>query len=198
LGIVQLKKPKIEMKLISNYFLQLLLIGVLVVTGCTSDKKSERRIAELEARLQELEGSRNSPTITRDMETNPAPVNNEEAPPEGPLPAISFAKMDHDFGSINEGDVVEHVFTFTNTGEAPLIIQNAQGSCGCTVPDFTKKPIPVGETGEIRVKFDSKGRKNIQNKSVTVTANTWPKQTFLRLKSNVIPKEDASQMGGGR
>ncbi len=186
------------MKLITNYFLQFLLIGVVIVSGCTSDKKSEKRIAELESRLMELEGNRNSPTIARDNDPNPVQVNNEEAPPEGPLPVISFPKMDHDFGSINEGEVVEHVFTFTNTGEAPLIIQNAQGSCGCTVPDFTKKPIPVGETGEIRVKFDSKGRKNIQNKSVTVTANTWPKQTFLRLKSNVIPKEDGSQMEGGR
>jgi hypothetical protein len=83
--------------------------------------------------------------------------------------------------------VVEYTYKFTNTGEAPLIIQNAQGSCGCTVPDWTKKPIAVGEEGYVTAKFDSKGKPNIQNKTVTVTANTWPKQTVLRFKAMVTP-----------
>ncbi|HEX6890369.1 MAG TPA: DUF1573 domain-containing protein, partial [Chryseolinea sp.] len=68
------------------------------------------------------------------------------------------------------------------------IIQSAQGSCGCTVPDWTKEPIPVGGTGFVKAKFDSNGKPNIQNKTVTVTANTWPKQTVLRFKAMVTPK----------
>ena len=103
--------------------------------------------------------------------------------------------MDHDFGTIKEGQVVEHTYSFKNTGEAPLIIQSAQGSCGCTVPDWSKDPIPVGGTGYVKAKFDSKGFSNIQNKTVTVTANTWPKQTVLRFKA-MVQKTDAVPSGG--
>ena len=101
---------------------------------------------------------------------------------------MEFATIDHDFGTINEGEVVEYTYSFKNTGEAPLIIQSAQGSCGCTVPDWTKEPIPVGGTGFVKAKFDSNGKTNVQNKTVTVTANTWPKQTVLRFKAMVLPK----------
>jgi hypothetical protein len=104
---------------------------------------------------------------------------------------MEFTNTDHDFGTINEGDVVEYTYAFKNTGAAPLIIQSAQGSCGCTVPDWTKEPIPVGATGFVKAKFDSNGKTNIQNKTVTVTANTWPKQTVLRFKAMVTPKSTA-------
>jgi hypothetical protein len=86
---------------------------------------------------------------------------------------------------------VEYTYSFKNTGAAPLIIQSAQGSCGCTVPDWTKEPIAVGATGFVKAKFDSSGKPNIQNKTVTVTANTWPKQTVLRFKAMVTPKSAA-------
>ncbi|HOO09444.1 MAG TPA: DUF1573 domain-containing protein, partial [Cyclobacteriaceae bacterium] len=79
-------------------------------------------------------------------------------------------------------------YSFKNTGEAPLIIQNAQPSCGCTVPEWSKEPIPVGGTGFIKAEFDSNGKPNIQNKTITVTANTWPKVTTLRFKAMVTPK----------
>ena len=98
----------------------------------------------------------------------------------------NLAQIDHDFGTINEGDIVEHTYSFKNTGAAPLIIQSAQGSCGCTVPDWSKEPIPVGGTGFVKAKFDTNGKTNAQNKTVTVTANTWPKQTVLRFKAMVI------------
>jgi hypothetical protein len=101
---------------------------------------------------------------------------------------MDFTSMDHDFGTINEGDVVEHTYKFKNTGAAPLIIQSAQGSCGCTVPEWSKEPIPVGGTGFVKAKFDSNGKQNAQNKTVTVTANTFPKQTVLRFKAMVTPK----------
>src|SRR5690606_17283558 len=109
--------------------------------------------------------------------------------PEGPLPAIEFETTDHDFGTIKEGDVVKYTYKFKNTGDAPLIIQNAQGSCGCTVPVWAKDPVPVGGEGSITAEFNSSGKPNVQNKTVTVTANTWPKQTVLRFKAMVTPKE---------
>ena len=68
---------------------------------------------------------------------------------------MEFSKTEHDFGTINEGDVVEHEFTFTNTGKAPLVVTNAKGSCGCTVPKKPEGPIAPGETGEIQVKYDT-------------------------------------------
>jgi hypothetical protein len=80
-------------------------------------------------------------------------------------------------------------------GEAPLIIEKAQASCGCTVPSWTNEPVPAGGTGEVVVKFDSKGKPNVQNKTVTITANTYPKISRLRIKTFVNPKTsvDASE-----
>lgn len=154
----------------------------MVLMVACRDKEAEKRIAQLESRIAELEG-KGTGAATATPATTPEP----EEKPEGPLPVMNFETVDHDFGTINEGDVVEYTYKFNNTGEAPLIIQNAQGSCGCTVPDWTKTPIAVGEEGFVTAKFDSKGKTNIQNKTVTVTANTWPKQTVLRFKAMVAP-----------
>lgn len=155
---------------------------VAVLTTACKDRDAEKKIAQLESRLAELEGKK-SPAAA------PAtPTQVPEEKPEGPLPTMEFPKSEHDFGTISEGDVVEYTYSFKNTGAAPLIIQGAQGSCGCTVPDWTKEPIPVGGTGYVKAKFDSNGKPNIQNKTVTVTANTWPKQTVLRFKAMVTPK----------
>lgn len=158
-----------------------LAIGLMafVLGACGSDKDAEKRIAELENKLAQLETNKAGGATA----AIPAP----ETKPEGPLPAFKFNELDHDFGTIAEGDVVEHTFSFTNTGDAPLIIQSAKGSCGCTVPTWPKEPIPVGGTGEITAQFNSKGKPNIQNKTVTITANTWPKQSTLRIKAMVTP-----------
>lgn len=161
-----------------------------VFTAC-SDRKSEKKIAELESRLAELEGKKTAATTTV---PSPAtePVKNEK--PEGPLPKFQFETVDHDFGTVQEGEVVEYTYSFKNVGDAPLVIQSAQGSCGCTVPDWSKQPIPVGGTGFVKAKFNSKGFSNIQNKTVTVTANTWPKQTVLRFKA-MVAKADVPAQG---
>lgn len=164
------------------------LVGIL--TGACKDRDAEKKIAQLESRLAELEGSKSAPATP----TPTAPA--AEVKPDGPLPTMEFATMDHDFGTITEGQVVEHTYSFKNTGEAPLIIQGAQGSCGCTVPDWTKEPIPVGGTGFVKAKFDSNGKPNIQNKTVTVTANTWPKQTVLRFKAMVTAKSQDAPADG--
>lgn len=170
------------MKILKRLMIVLMLAAVFV--GCR-DRAAEKRIAELESRLVQLEG--NNGTVATPA-ANPAATPAAEEKPEGPLPAFAFASVDHDFGTIKEGQKVEYTYKFTNTGEAPLIIQNAQPSCGCTVPDWTKEPIPVGGTGFVKAEFDSNGKPNIQNKTITVTANTWPKVTTLRFKAMVTPK----------
>ncbi|MEJ7643298.1 MAG: DUF1573 domain-containing protein [Chryseolinea sp.] len=171
----------------SNFFKTLFFAAMVatLATGC-KDKEAEKKIALLESRLAELEGKKGTLPAATPTAT---PVAAPETKPEGPLPAMEFVSQDHDFGTINEGDVVEHTYTFKNSGAAPLIIQNAQGSCGCTASDWTKQPIPVGGTGFVKAKFDSNGKANIQNKTVTVTSNTWPKQTVLRFKAMVTPKD---------
>ena len=175
-------------------WLKVLMIVALgaTFTAC-SDRKAEKKIAELESRLAELEGKKTAGPTT--PAPTPATQAVKEEKPEGPLPKIEFQTVDHDFGTIREGQVVEYTYAFKNTGEAPLIIQSAQGSCGCTVPDWSKQPIPVGGSGFVKAKFDSKGFSNIQNKTVTVTANTWPKQTVLRFKA-LVTKSDAVPSGG--
>ena len=89
------------------------------------------------------------------------------------------------FGNIQQGDEPEFNFTFKNTGSEPMIISNAKGSCGCTVPQWPKEPIAPGATGEINVRFDSKGKKGSQNKTVTLTANTTPPTTKLRVTGQI-------------
>jgi len=104
------------------------------------------------------------------------------------FPVMTFAQTEHDFGTINEGDVVEHKFTFTNTGNKPLVIVSAKGSCGCTVPEWPKEPIAPGEGGEMLVKFNSNGKPNLQNKQVTITANTEAGKEVIKIKAMVTPK----------
>ena len=115
------------------------------------------------------------------------PAEKQVQEPSGPLTGISFNEYEHDFGVMDEGDVVTYNFEFTNTGAEPLILDKCKGSCGCTVPQCPKNPIAPGETGSIEVKFNSKGKKNKQTKKVTVTANTDPVQTILTIKANVTP-----------
>ena len=116
------------------------------------------------------------------------PYYNEAVHHVGPATKISFNKNEHNFGKIKEGAMVRTVFTFTNTGKEPLVISNAIGSCGCTVPEWPKEPIPPGGKGEIKVEFNSAGKSGEQTKTVTVTSNTEPPTTVLTVKSTVEPK----------
>jgi hypothetical protein len=102
---------------------------------------------------------------------------------------MTLDKKEHDFGTIKQGDQVECSFKVTNTGTQPLILEEAHGSCGCTVPDYPKDPIPVGESRDINVKFNSTGKKGKQSKTVTITANTEPIQTIVTIHSMVDAPE---------
>lgn len=105
---------------------------------------------------------------------------------EGPLPTLTFEKLRHNFGEITHGETVSHNFTFTNAGEGDLLISNAKGSCGCTVPKWPKKPIAPGENGEIKVTFNSNNREGKQQKTVTLVTNAIPNTTVLTITGNVI------------
>ena len=101
------------------------------------------------------------------------------------LSMFSFEEEEWNFGDINDGDVVDHDFIFINTGESPLIISSAQGSCGCTVPKYSNEPIAPGAEGVISVKFNSKGKGGSQEKTITLSANTVPNTKVLKIKAKV-------------
>ena len=103
-------------------------------------------------------------------------------------PIISFDKKNWDFGTITDGEVVEHTFRFTNTGTSNLVISSASASCGCTIPNWPNEPIAPGEKGEIKVEFNSNGKKDMVTKDITILANTNPVKTILQIKVFVEKK----------
>lgn len=104
------------------------------------------------------------------------------------LPEMTFVSKEYDFGTINEGDEIDAVFEFTNTGKSDLIITRAKASCGCTVPEWPRdKAIKPGEKSEIKAHFRSKGKRNKQNKSITLTTNTASGKEVVYLKGYVTP-----------
>ena len=103
-------------------------------------------------------------------------------------PIMTFDKNVHDFGTINEGETVSTLFKFTNTGKSDLIVVDARGSCGCTVPEYPKNvPIPPGSSGELLVSFNSSGNPNMQQKTVTISANTDSGRETVRIMAMVTP-----------
>ncbi len=109
----------------------------------------------------------------------------------GKFSAITFEESSFDFGTIDQGTNVEHVFKFKNTGEAPLMIVNAKSSCGCTVPEYPKEAIAPGAEGQLLVKFNGSGQNQV-SKTVTLTTNTKAGTETLTIKAFVTPKEGAS------
>ena len=105
------------------------------------------------------------------------------------VPVFQFEKEVYDFGEIKEGEKVSYDFKFKNIGDAPLIISSATATCGCTVPEYPKEPLAPGAEGIIRVIFNSTGKPGMQNKVVSITANTNPALTELNILGNVLPQE---------
>ena len=155
-------------------------IALVMGVSCNQKSDQEDKIKALEDKIAQLEN--NNTAVT--------PVNAQTATPAdaSTLGAFSFEEMEYDFGTINEGQVVEHLFNFTNNGQAPLVISNITASCGCTSPDWTKTPVQPGEKGFVKVVFNSTAKSGSQAPTVTIQANTNPTVTRLRMKGNVTPK----------
>lgn len=98
---------------------------------------------------------------------------------------VSFDKMEHDFGEINQGEIVETEFIMKNTGNNDLYVIDAHGSCGCTVPEVTKEAIKPGESTPIKVKFDSNGKNGIVQKSINIRCNTDNLVEVVKIKANI-------------
>jgi len=144
-----------------RYSLALITIAI-VLTACSRQTEIKTNIVENSATLE-----------------NPEELNR--------LAKFKFEETEVDFGSINEGEIVEHTFKFKNVGNEDLIITNVQTSCGCTASNWPRNAISPGETSELLVSFNSQGKKGLNTKEITVIGNTRPTQTILIIKANVNP-----------
>lgn len=110
-----------------------------------------------------------------------APLSNAE---------ITFSEKSFDFGDVLQGNQVTHKFVFQNTGTEPLMVLQVQTTCGCTAPEWPKKPIPPGESGEIVVNFNSLKKVGRQNKIITVYTNAKKPEEKLKIVANILIPND--------
>lgn len=101
------------------------------------------------------------------------------------LPVIEFERTTYDFGEVVQGEKLNYTFKFKNTGKSNLIIFSSEATCGCTTSTPPKAPIRPGESGEIKVTFDSQSQKGKVVKRILVGANTYPAETILTITANV-------------
>lgn len=133
--------------------------------------------------------SNDSTNVNTDLIQNPLTADGSSAD-TSMLPKFQWKEMIHDFGVIIQGERVSYTFTFKNVGKSNLIISSVHASCGCTVPKYDSNPIPPGKEGKIEVVFDSSGRSGLQNKTITVLANTQPSTVELHFTAEVIVPEN--------
>lgn len=126
-----------------------------------------------------------SAKINKDNLTN---AKNRDAEIKKGTASISVDQKEYDFGTVNEGEIVEKIFNITNSGKTDLVITDAQVTCGCTVPQWPKAPIKPGETKEVKVRFNTAGKRNRQQKNITLVTNTESGREVLTLKGMVTPK----------
>jgi len=133
----------------------------------------------------------------------PAIPTQATALPKASGPQMNFQNETIDYGTINKGANGEREFVFTNTGTEPLIISNAQGSCGCTVPTWPKEPIMPGQKSAIKVKYDT-NREGPFTKYVTLTTNAGGQESLrLTIKGTVqkeadpVPAKEGGMLNGG-
>jgi len=181
--ISDLTKFKNYFKMKQSFFSSLLILLMSAfAVSCAGDTANDAKGA-----ITANDGA--TPTSVADAPTT-APAA-QAAVPTGPTTVMEFDATEFDFGTVDEGEKVSHTYSFKNTGDEPLILSNAKGSCGCTVPKWPKEPIAPGEDGTVIVEFNSKNKKGKRNQKVTITANTNPPQTFIYLKGEVNPGAEA-------
>lgn len=125
-----------------------------------------------------------NPEVSTDLVNIPGSASGEVS---DKIPVMTFKESLLDFGSVAEGEVIEHLFTFENTGNAPLILTTIETTCGCTVAkNWTKEPIAPGDRGSFSVEFDTNRRPGFQNKTITVLANTAPARNEVKIQGTVM------------
>jgi len=118
---------------------------------------------------------------------NPRTANGVNSDEIKDFPVMNFQDTSYNFGWMGEGERVEHEFSFKNTGKTPLIVAGATSTCGCTVPEFSKEPIPPGGSGSLKVTFSSAGKSGHVLKSITVSSNAYPTVRVLTITADIKP-----------
>lgn len=131
------------------------------------------------------EKNKDSGLLPTNLVNNPRSAKGIDSASFNALPTMDFRDTVHDFGKIREGEIASFEFDFTNNGKTPLIISSAIGSCGCTVADFPREPLPPGQSGTIKVQFSSANREGHQEKTVAITTNTGRGTHMLFIKGDV-------------
>lgn len=134
-------------------------------------------------------GAANAQEKTQTISTQPAKASTLS--PEN----VSFKAESFDFGTVPEGPAAEHVFTFTNTGKEPVVIERVQPSCGCTAPDWTKEPIAPGKTGMVKATYGTQGRPGHFEKNMTVFTNAGTKMVSFKGTVEKAPETSVPQNG---
>jgi len=158
------------------------LVSVISIFFLFSCKK-EGAVSKIDAGVEAV-----PKTVQTDTNSQAEPAANSAVSSNIKSPVMTFETTEHDFGAINGTDKVAFTFIFKNTGSSDLLISNAVGSCGCTVPEYQKEPIPAGKSGKIRVIFNPSGKSGQQQKTVTITTNTANGQELLTIKAAITSK----------
>ena len=124
-------------------------------------------------------------------QATPAGTEPTAAPTVGPKAQIVFKEVRHDFGTIKQGEKVEHVFEYTNAGQAPLILSNVQTTCGCTASEWSRAPLAPGQTGRLKATFNSAGKMGRQNKVISIFSNAVNPEERVSLVVSIVPAEAA-------
>lgn len=162
-----------------------LLGGLIFLTvGCNDSNVKGSLASDPNYGKEVKETSSNGKLLSEN--NNPMQKQVAKQNPAGPVTTLKFNEKSYDFGTIKQDTKNEHIFNFTNTGDNPLIISSAKGSCGCTVPQYPTEPIAPGEKGEIKVVFSSGKKKGNQRKTVTLNANVPGGKEQLTVKANVL------------
>ncbi|MCF8331022.1 MAG: DUF1573 domain-containing protein [Bacteroidales bacterium] len=122
-------------------------------------------------------------TISTDVINNPSSASSKNNKKE--QPKIEFSTKEHDFGKVINGEIVRYNFKFTNTGGSDLVITSVNADCGCTVAEYSRKPVKPGEKGYINIQFDSNNRTGFNHKTATVLSNAVPNKVQLHIKAKV-------------
>jgi hypothetical protein len=152
----------------------ILALVIIIVAGCNNAEEPKEKNKDL---------------LPTNMVDNPRSAEGMDTAAFNALPVMDFRDTVHDFGIMQEGESSTYEFEFTNNGKSPLVISNALGSCGCTVPDYPRVPIQPGKNGVIKVMFNSAGKQGHQEKSVTVSTNSKRGTQLLYIRAEVKSKE---------
>lgn len=149
-------------------------LSVVVFASCNNSEAPQENKKEL---------------LSTDLVNNPRSAEGMDTAAFNALPTMDFKDTMHDFGTMHEGEVSTYDFEFKNNGKNPLIISSATGSCGCTVPSYSREPIQPGQSSTMKVQFNSTGKIGHQEKSVTISTNSKRGTHMLYIKAEV-PNEE--------